>query len=258
MPDVAANECPGNPDALGVSRVLEVDTSGGPRLGRLQYGQTLDLEPKEVVLTFDDGPHPRYTRRILKALDRECVKATFFPVGVWARQIPHVLRLVAERGHTVGTHTWSHPLHLGRLSFASAQQQIEKGIAAIETALGRPPAPFFRFPGLNHTRKLKDYLGTRDTAVFSCDIATDDWRGIGPRTILRRTLARLRRKGRGIVLFHDTKSSTAKALPKLLRALKQGGYRIVHIVPREAPAPVPSAVIVAQTDSDDREQTQAR
>ncbi|MGI9381607.1 MAG: polysaccharide deacetylase family protein, partial [Methyloligellaceae bacterium] len=60
----SAGDCPHNPDALGASRVLQVDTGRGPRFGRLQYGRTLDLGPKEVVLTFDDGPHPKHTRRI--------------------------------------------------------------------------------------------------------------------------------------------------------------------------------------------------
>ncbi|MGI9385261.1 MAG: polysaccharide deacetylase family protein, partial [Methyloligellaceae bacterium] len=203
------------------------------------------------VLTFDDGPHPKHTRRILRALDRECVKATFFPIGVWARHIPHVLQMVADRGHTIGAHSWSHPSRLGRLSFASARKQIEKGFKTIQAAVDRPIAPFFRYPGLNDTAKLNAYLGARNTAVFSCDIPTDDWRGIGARTILRLTLARLRRRGRGIILFHDTKATTARALPALLRALKRGGYKIVHIVPRRPYDPVPPAVAIAQAEAVD-------
>lgn len=246
----SAGDCSSNPDALGVSRVIEVDTARGPRFGLLQYDRTLDLGPKEVVLTFDDGPRPRHTQRILRALDKECVKATFFPIGVWARHIPHVLQMVADRGHTIGAHSWSHPGDLGRLSLASARKQIERGFEAVQAATTRPIAPFFRYPGLNDTRKLNAYLSAKNIAVFSCDIPTDDWRGIGWQAILQRTLVWLRRRGRGIILLHDTKAATAKALPALLVALKKGGYKVVHIVPRKPYDAVPPAVAVAQAGTD--------
>lgn len=234
---VAAGDCPHNPDALGVTRVLEVDTTGGPLIGSLQYDQTLDLGPKEVVLTFDDGPHPKNTVRILKALDQECVKATFFPVGVWAKHVPHILQMVADRGHTIGAHTWSHPSSLARLSFGAARNQIERGFKAVSEIVGAPIAPFFRFPGLNDSRALNAYASKRNYAVFSCDIGTDDWRGIGADAILQRTLARLERRGSGIILFHDTRSTTADVIPALLQALKEGGYKIVHLVPRQTYSP---------------------
>ena len=144
----SAGDCPHNPDALGVTRVLEVDTTGGPRIGSLHYDQTLDLGPKEVVLTFDDGPHRKNTARILEALDRECVKATFFPVGIWAKHVPHVLQMVADRGHTIGAHSWSHPSSLARLGFGAARNQIERGFKSISEVVEAPIAPFLRFPGL--------------------------------------------------------------------------------------------------------------
>lgn len=230
-PSVLAGECTGNSDALGVSRILEIDTSSGPLFGTLQYQDTLSLEPNEVVLTFDDGPHPQNTRQVLAALEKECVKATFFPLGVMAEQFPDVLREVSAGGHTIGAHSWSHPNFL-RLPASRATTQIERGFRAVRAAADTEIAPFFRFPGLNDSKAMKRYAATRGIAVFSTDISSDDWRGIGPSTIIRRTMARTRRQSKGIMIFHDTKRATAAALPQLLRELKTNGFKVVHIVPK--------------------------
>ncbi|MEM8744173.1 MAG: polysaccharide deacetylase family protein [Pseudomonadota bacterium] len=228
-----ASECVYGAETLGVSRILNVDTTGGPLFGTLQYQQTLDLEPKEVVLTFDDGPHPFTTRRVLAALAKECVKATFFPVGVHAQKHPKVLQAIADEGHTIGAHTWSHR-NVRRLSGPRAAKQIERGFRALKAAADVPIAPFFRFPGLNDSKAMKRYAGQQDYAIFSIDVNSDDWRGIGPKTIIRRTMARLKRQKGGIILFHDTKYATASALPYLLKLLKRDGYKIVHIVPTQS------------------------
>ncbi len=251
VPPATASECHHDETALGVSRVLHVDTTNGPLFGTLQYEQTLDLEPKEVVLTFDDGPHPYTTRRVLAALKKECVKATFFPVGNMAERHAEVLREVSADGHTIGAHTWSHR-NMRRLSKARATRQIERGFRAVDAAADVQIAPFFRFPGLRDSKAVIAHAARRHYAVFSTDVNSDDWRGIRARTIIRRTMARLRRKKGGIVLFHDTKYATAAALPGLLKALKNGGYRIVHIVPhqtydalRDVPSGAPEAATVA-------------
>ena len=81
-------ECPGNPDALGTSRTIVVDPVEHPRLGSMQYRESLPLEDHEVVLTFDDGPLPPRTNHILDILAHECVKATFFLVGQMATTYP--------------------------------------------------------------------------------------------------------------------------------------------------------------------------
>jgi len=83
-----AAECPGNPNALGTSRVLAIDPQDHPRIGTVQYSRSLPLEDKEVVLTFDDGPLPPYTNRILDVLAEHCVKATYFVIGRMARGYP--------------------------------------------------------------------------------------------------------------------------------------------------------------------------
>lgn len=240
----ASEHCKQDHDVLGTGRILKVDTSSGPLFGTLQYEDTLALKDKEVVLTFDDGPHPENTQLVLAALEKECVQATFFPVGMMARKYPEALKKVAESGHTVGAHTFSHP-NIGRMSRSGAMKQIERGFEVIDAAVDGNIAPFFRFPGLNHSRAMKAYARHRGLAVFSTDVSSDDWLGIGPRTVVRRTMARLRRKNKGILLFHDTKYRTVLALPLLLKTLKKEGYRVVHIVPEQSFVPAVSAEMKA-------------
>jgi peptidoglycan/xylan/chitin deacetylase (PgdA/CDA1 family) len=226
-----AASCP-NRNALGTSRTLVVDPSEHARLGAMQYRETLPLADREVVLTFDDGPLPPYSTRVLDVLAAECVKATYFLVGGMAKAYPHVVARIAAEGHTIGTHSQNHPMTFHTMTLARAQQEIDGGIASVTTALGGgPPAPFFRFPGLLRASPVERYLASRNLMTWSADIPSDDWRGITDKEIIRRTLERLEAQGRGIVLLHDIKPATALALPKLLRKLKARGYSVVHVVP---------------------------
>lgn len=216
--------------ALGLSRIIEIDPAGGPRIGTYQYPSTLELEAKEVVLTFDDGPRPESTLQVLDVLDDYCVKGTFFEVGRRAALYPEITREVVARGHTLGSHTWSHPANLKHLRLDKAKREIERGFAALRQASGGRVAPFFRYPGLNDSPELNEYLAQRGIAVISRDIATDDWLLASAKTVVKRTIARLEREGKGILLFHDRRLVTVKALPLLLDELKQRGFRVVHIV----------------------------
>src|SRR5258708_1111465 len=166
-----------NPDALGVSRVVEIDTSGGPGFGFEHFKQFDFLTDKEVVLTFDDGPWPGSTPAVLKALDDECTKAVFFPIGKHATYHPEILRQVLAAGHTVGAHTWSHAnLNGKKITDQMAKDEVEKGFSAVKWALGTEPSPFFRFPQLQHNPQTVAYLGTRNVAIFSCDVDSFDFR----------------------------------------------------------------------------------
>jgi peptidoglycan/xylan/chitin deacetylase (PgdA/CDA1 family) len=239
-----AAPCPGNPDALGTERVLAVDAQATPRVGRKHFSVTLPLAPKEVVLTFDDGPWPDTTGRVLDALRRECVKASFFVLGRHALAYPAILRRVLAEGHTIGHHTFAHPL-LNRLPVAVAEAEIDRGIAAVETALyghvdSPPVTPFFRFPGFASSPALLDRLAQRGIVVFGADLWASDWNVMSPAEELDHVMARLQASGGGVVLFHDTKNQTAAMLPALLRELKRQGYRVVHAVPAGRwPPPVP-------------------
>jgi peptidoglycan/xylan/chitin deacetylase (PgdA/CDA1 family) len=226
-----------NPDAIGLSRVVEIDTTGGPAFGTEHFKQYDFLRDKEVVLTFDDGPWPENTPMVLKALKDNCIKATFFEIGEHATWHPELTREVVAAGMTVGTHTWSHK-DLARNPYAKdieqAKQEIEMGISAVHmAAAGGPIAPFFRFPDLQQPAALMTYLGTRNIATFSTDIDTFDFKLHKPEDVIKSAMTKLAKNGKGILLMHDFQHNTAEALPELLRQLKAGGYRIVHMVPKE-------------------------
>ena len=226
-----------NPDALGVRRVVEVDTTGGPGFGFENFKQLDFLADKEVVLTFDDGPWPGNTPAVLKALADQCTKAVFFSIGKHASYHPEILRQVYAAGHTVGAHTWSHAnLNSKKLNEQQVKDEIEKGFSAVKLALGTAPAPFFRFPELQHNAAAMGYLGTRNIAVFSCDLDSFDFRkNSTPDKVVQTVMTKLDKLGKGIILMHDFQKHTAEALPELLRRLKAGGYKIVQM---KAKAPV--------------------
>ena len=142
-----AENCPGNPNALGTSRVISIDPQEYRRIGRMEFKETLPLRDHEVVLTFDDGPSAIYTPRVLDALAAECVKATFFLVGSMAEETPELVKRIHAEGHTIGTHTQDHP-RLTRLRRDAVENEIRQGIASVAAAAGDPKAvaPFFRFP----------------------------------------------------------------------------------------------------------------
>jgi len=222
-----------NPDALGVSRTVVIDTTGGPGFGFLQYKQFDFLTDKEVVLTFDDGPWPT-TPAVLKALADECAKAVFFPIGLHTTYHPDILKQVAAAGHTIGSHTWSHAhLDSKKLTEQQAKDEIEKGFSAVKMALGAAPSPFFRFPALAHTQATLGYLGSRNIAMFSVDIDSLDFKSSSSDQVIQTVMTKLDKQGKGIILMHDLQKHTAQALPTLLRRLKAGGYKIVEMKAKE-------------------------
>jgi len=230
---MAAEECAGRPNAIGTSRLIVVDPAEHGRIGSMQYPEMLPLADKEVVLSFDDGPLPPYTGRILETLAAECVKATFFMVGDMAQAYPDWVRKVYNAGHTIGTHSQNHPRFFGRLNDERALGEIDGGIASVEAALGEPGAlaPFFRFPGFGRTDAAERHLAARAIMTWGADVPGDDWERSSPAQVVARALDRLETKGRGVLLLHDIKPGTALALPVLLRELKARGFRIVHVVP---------------------------
>jgi peptidoglycan-N-acetylglucosamine deacetylase len=223
------NTC-ANPDALGVSRVVVIDTTGGPGFGFEHFKQLDFLADKEVVLTFDDGPWPVNTSAVLKALEDECTKAVFFPIGKHATYHPEILKQVAAAGHTVGAHTWSHAnLNSKKITDQQARDEIEKGFSAVKLALGAAPAPFFRFPQLQHGPAAMAWLGSRNIAMFSCDADSFDFRAKDAAQIVTTVMTKIDKQGKGIILMHDFQKHTAEAMPTLLRRLKAGGYKIVQM-----------------------------
>ena len=228
------------PACNGLSgRTIAIDTSKPVHIGWKSYPETLDLADHEVVLTFDDGPSPATTPAVLEALRHECVKATFFLIGRNAAASPSLVRRELAEGHTLGHHSMTHPsVTLRGLDDRSGEREIDEGIAADEKAAygdtgAAPRMPFFRFPGFADTKHLMDHLDGRHIAVFGTDLWAADWLPMTPDFERRRVIGLLDRAPRhaGIILFHDTHTSTARMLPAFLRDLREKGYKVVDLVP---------------------------
>ena len=231
------------PGGMGLARIVEIDTTGGPGFGFEHFKQYDFLRDKEVVLTFDDGPWPGNTPAVLKALADECLKATFLEIGEHATWHPEITKQVIAAGMTVGTHTWSHK-DLARNPYAKdieqAKAEIEMGISAVHmAAAGGKIAPFFRFPDLQHPPQLMSYLAERNIAVFSTDIDSRDFKLHKPEEVIKSVMGQLEKHGKGIILMHDFHRNTAEALPELIRQLKAGGFKVVHMVPKGEVTTVP-------------------
>lgn len=227
-----AADCPGHPDALGTSRTLVVDPREHPRLGAMQYKETLPLKDHEVVITFDDGPVPKYSNQVLQILADQCVKATFFTIGRQAKASPEGVRKLAAAGHTIGTHSQNHPLSMNRMTLEQVQPEVDQGIAWTKAALTDPAAlsPFFRVPGLLRGDAVESYAASLGLQVWSADFLADDWRSISSAKVHELAIKRLEARGKGILLLHDIQARTVAALPKILADLKAKNYRIVHVV----------------------------
>ncbi|MDR6955854.1 peptidoglycan/xylan/chitin deacetylase (PgdA/CDA1 family) [Ancylobacter sp. 3268] len=232
-PALAAGDCAAGP---GTARVLEVDPAG-LEVGIKHFPQTLDLAEGEFVLTFDDGPSAGTTPMVLKALAAGCVRATFFLVGTRAAESPNLVKRILAEGHGIGYHSQTHPMTLADLPYDKAVRDIERGIASVDraaygAATASPHFPFFRFPGFGSSPQLLAYVAGRSMGVFGADLWASDWEPMTPEVELELVLTRMAHAGRGIVLFHDTRLQTARMVPALLKAMKERGYRVVHVVAR--------------------------
>jgi peptidoglycan-N-acetylglucosamine deacetylase len=230
--EVPASEAPCGPSAIGVSRTVEIDATNGPRYGRQQYKELDFLKDGEVVLTFDDGPSSIYTPRVIEALNFHCTKATFYMVGSRALAEPKIVQDIHRRGHTIGTHTWSHA-NLRNIGFDRAKPEFELGFSGVQKALGKPIAPFFRFPYLADSRAMMEYSRSRHMAMFSIDIDAYDYKTLQPVEVHKAIMRQVMEQRKGIILFHDIQPATAGALKNLLSDLKSKGFRVVHTVPKQ-------------------------
>lgn len=223
---------------LGVSRVVEIDTSSGPRFGHQQYQDQDLLQDGEIVLTFDDGPLRPFTQQVVDALEAQCTKATFFMVGTQALADPDMVKRIQRLGHTIGTHTWSHA-NLRKLTPLKARNEIELGFSGVQAAAGQPISPFFRFPFLADPKSMLGYAETRRIAVFSIEVDAYDYKTKDPKEVHQAVLDQLAVKKKGILLFHDIQPATAQALPGLLAVLKARGFRVVHLRAKAAVSTMP-------------------
>ena len=213
-------------DTLGTSRTLTLKREGAA-YGVPQHA-ALPLAAGEVVITFDDGPRPESTPRVLAALRQQCVRATFFMVGESLARNPALARQVRAEGHSSGLHGYTHA-HAASQSGAEQLADLGAVQAAYRGAFGAD-APAWRFPFLEETATLTDALKAQAITIMSVDVGVDDWLpDQSPRMLADRLVERLSHGGRGIILLHDAQDQTAEALPLLLTTLKAHGYRVVHV-----------------------------
>jgi len=196
-----------------------------------------------MTLTFDDGPHPVYTERILEILARHRVPAAFFPLGRHAERHPHLIRMISSQGHLIGNHTYRHR-HLIFLSRETVREELLQCSRLIADITGQRPR-FFRPPrglfGWNALREASR-MGMR-TVLWTC--SPRDWTQPGATTIARRVLSGSRRGA--IVLLHDAKyddpeenrDQTVRALPVIIDGLRNQGYRLVSLPELIAGRPAP-------------------
>jgi len=247
FPPLTNKKCD-NPNALGVGRVVEIDTTGGPGFGFQNFKAYDFLKDHEVVLTFDDGPWPGNTERVLKALADECTKAMFFPIGKHAGWHPEILKKDFAAGMTVGSHTWSHK-DLTKMPFEEAKTEVEKGIAAVSIAAGNKPiAPFFRFPALRNPPEIEKYLASRNIAIFSTDWDTFDFKARHPEQVHQAVMDRLAKHGKGIILMHDFQHATSEAIAGILHDLKKNGFQIVQVVAKKPIEPLPEYIALVEKE----------
>jgi peptidoglycan/xylan/chitin deacetylase (PgdA/CDA1 family) len=193
------------------------------------------LPEGQIALTFDDGPHPTRTPRVLKILADAGIKATFFEIGRNAAAHPDVSRRVLAAGHTVGSHTFSHP-NMTRIPESHAETEVESGDASVSLALGLKPGelPFFRFPYGAKTPVEQGFVQRRGNTTFFWNMDSLDWKIRDPHKLFLNVLAELDRAKRGIILFHDIHEQTIIVLPHVLAELHARGMKTVVFVPAPA------------------------
>jgi len=241
-------------DALGTSRTIVIDAAKHRHIKGKEA--SLGLKHKEVILTFDDGPIAGKTPRILKALKKECVKATFFYVGKMARAYPKLVRRVVADGHTLAHHTHSHNA-LPKYSTAKASSLIDRGVSQLQKiayndSSSTPRIPFFRYPYLARNKRTDRLLARKGLIAFGANIDAVDWKKTSSSAVHNRIMRLLRKQGKGIILMHDIQHRTAKMLPRLLRSLKNEGYKVVHMVAKGQAVPTPDpfadTLVMAKAD----------
>jgi len=226
---IAAQAEPCGPEALGTERTLTLGAEAGQAYGPASQHPRLPLRPHEVVLTFDDGPRPETTPLVLKALRDECVRATFFMTGQALTDYPDVARQVIAEGHTAGMHSFRHD-NMTTLTPEAQKEDLRATQAALRAALGADAAPFYRFPFLAETDTLKAEARAQGLTVFSIDAGANDWEaGETAVSVTNRLMNNLATSHGGIILLHDWQPVTAQAMPMILKALKDQGYKVVHV-----------------------------
>jgi peptidoglycan-N-acetylglucosamine deacetylase len=239
-----ASECNYSSEKNLLSRVVAVDSTNGAIYESKNTGSASDaplpfvLNDKEIVLTFDQGPHATNTEYILHTLDRFCVKAVFFFNGSAAFANPALVREVAQHGHTLAAGPWSASSDFVNIPIEDAKSEIERGLTAVANAADAPIAPFFRVPATVPAPNVLTYLKERGVSLWSYDIASgDNEPGITAGQLATSTLAKIGEMGKGVIQFHDARKVAVDALDDILAVAKKNGFKVVLPVPAKSFVP---------------------
>jgi peptidoglycan/xylan/chitin deacetylase (PgdA/CDA1 family) len=188
---------------------------------------------KQVAITFDDGPSPRYTPKILALLKRYQAHATFFVLGRKVEQYPHLVQAQLRTGNEVGNHTFDHP-RLPKCTQVAREAEVERTALDLELLGDKDSARWIRPPYSAFSDRLKAYVAHTHGHLVLWSIDSGDWRGLGRDAIVHNVLSRVRPGA--IIIFHDSdetdradRSPTIAALKIILPALKAAGYRLVSV-----------------------------
>jgi len=227
---------PDNPMyTLSTSRMVRITTLGrvSGTVVSVRY-RTLGgtRPPAAVALTFDDGPWPRSTTRVLEVLRWMRAPATFFMIGYLAERYPGIVRRVARAGMTIGVHSWSHPvaMRFDRLTPHRIQTELERPATLIERTIGTRPT-LFRPPGGHHGRPVVDLADAAGMRVVQWSVDPHDYRADATAAEIAGSVLGAVRPG-SIVLLHDgggNRSATIRALPRIIRGIRAMGLRLVAI-----------------------------
>jgi peptidoglycan/xylan/chitin deacetylase (PgdA/CDA1 family) len=187
---------------------------------------SVETSRRVVAMTFDDGPSPKLTPKLLDLLKERGIKATFYVVGTNATKYPEILQRMIAEGHEIGNHTWNHPT-LTRLGSAAVASQIERTNAAIEKATGITPATMRPPYGATNAKLNRRYNDEYGLKVIMWSVDPLDWKYRNADRVQREIVAGA--TPGGIILAHDIHASTVAAMPGTLDALKAKGYEFATV-----------------------------
>ncbi|AZQ35126.1 glycosyltransferase [Streptomyces cyaneochromogenes] len=222
--------------AAANDKVPQEILKGGPVIDtRDGSASTLRVPDNSVVLTFDDGPDPEWTPKVLDALKRNEAHAVFFITGTMASRYPDLVQRMVDEGHEIGLHTFNHPdlsyQSKKRIDWELSQNQLAlAGAVGIRSSLFRPPYSSKSVNMDNNSWPVTEYIGSRGYITIVNDTDSEDWRKPGVDQIIRNSTPK---SGQGaIVLMHDSggdRQQTVQALDKLIPQLKGKGYEFQNL-----------------------------
>jgi peptidoglycan/xylan/chitin deacetylase (PgdA/CDA1 family) len=204
------------------SSIAPEATPAGPQI----TFSSVHVEGPYVAMTFDDGPNPTLTPKLLDLLARHHMKATFFVVGQNATDHPEILKRAVSEGHEIANHSWSHP-NFGKMGDDAVRRELQKTDDAITAAIGTRPT-LLRPPYGSITARQKSWIHEQfGYRIVLWDVDPLDWRRPGPSVVCHRIVSEA--KPGSIILAHDIHAPTIEAMPETFEQLQAKGFKFVTV-----------------------------